>query len=105
MVEVFDEEENVEVGHGRHASRHKSFTEEMKGLLKKANTSVHRVMPHYTLVTDENAKFWSNMAVRFAVLADSVGATILQPNFPFIALPGAHEVNACRQLSLRVLLE
>ena len=43
----------------------------------------------YRLVAEEDSLKWSMMALRFAVLATACGQTVLQPNFPFLVIPGA----------------
>jgi len=46
--------------------------------------------PSIRLVTDDSSLTWSLNAVRFAVFADSVTATILDPNYAFMAYPDSH---------------
>jgi len=42
------------------------------------------------LVLNEKTLSHALMALRFAVFSDAVNTTILQPNFPFLVLPGNH---------------
>lgn len=51
---------------------------------------VEPTSPAVRLVTDERALSWSLNAIRFAVFADMATATILDPNYAFMALPGSH---------------
>lgn len=43
------------------------------------------------LITDQAALNWSLYSVRLAVFADMVTSTILDPNYAFMAFPGAHK--------------
>lgn len=47
--------------------------------------------PHQRLFVSPKAMKWSLSVLRFGVLASSVSATILQPNYPIMVLPGAHQ--------------
>ncbi|CAB9513051.1 Major facilitator superfamily MFS_1 [Seminavis robusta] len=47
-----------------------------------------QLSPRHRLVAEEDSLKWSMMAVRIAVLATACSQTILQPNFPFLAIPG-----------------
>lgn len=49
------------------------------------------IKPSARLATDERTLSLSLNAIRFAVFADSVTATILDPNYAFMAFPGAHK--------------
>lgn len=52
--------------------------------------SEQRVKPSLRLLTDKKSLSLSLNSIRFAVFADAVTATILDPNFAFMASPNAH---------------
>lgn len=57
----------------------------------ESETRVAPTNPSVLLATDESALSLSLNAIRFAVFADSVTATILDPNYAFMAYPQAHQ--------------
>ncbi len=67
--------------------------------------------PHQRLFVSPKAMKWSLSVLRFGVLASSVSATILQPNYPIMVLPGAHQVRIAEKkirdecLSCHILTE
>ena len=49
-----------------------------------------KIPDRFRVIAEQDALAYSLNAVRLGVLADAVNLTILEPNFPFIVLPGAH---------------
>lgn len=65
--------------------------EEWQALLQQQDPGATQARkPSVRLVTDESALSLSLNAIRFAVFCDSVTATILDPNYAFMAYPGSH---------------
>ena len=59
---------------------------------KNSSTTSSSLNSSIKLVLNEHALNHALMALRFGVFADAVNTTILQPNFPFLVLPGNHPV-------------
>ena len=56
-------------------------------------TDMDLLTPAQNLYVKKNVLNRSLAVLRFAVIADAVNTTILQPNYPIMASPGAHPVS------------
>jgi len=65
--------------------------EEWQADINETADTANNANPGIRLVTDEKTLNWSLNAIRFAVFADSVTATILDPNYVFMAAEGSHK--------------
>lgn len=72
-------------------SVHDSPLVEKKKRDKKSWVNVTKIPSRYRLVAEEDALKWSMVALRFCVLATACAQTVLQPNFPFLVIPGYSE--------------
>jgi len=68
-------------------------TEQGKKLLNSTQAGATTLTPAQNLFVKENVLNRSLMVLRFAVIADAVNTTILQPNYPIMASPGEHPVS------------
>ncbi|CAB9513030.1 resistance protein [Seminavis robusta] len=65
--------------------------EEWQDLLQQPQQQEPTIPANIRLVTDESALSLSLNAIRLAVFCDSVTATVLDPNYAFMAYPKAHK--------------
>lgn len=60
-------------------------------------TNMDLLTPAQNMYVKKNVLNRSLAVMRFAVIADAVNTTILQPNYPIMASPGAHPVSRARR--------